>query len=250
MPVATLLVHAALAVGLTLPAPGPTSAPYPSAPYPSAPYPSALYPFAVGERLRYTASLGYFEIGAATVSVARMERERGAEAFVLSAWGEGGPPGLRMRYEATSWTGTRRFSSLRFDRRITQGPRVQEHHYQIVADSGRYREIGSPQDWVTPADALDELAFLYYLRTMPLQTGRSYSIPRYFQTGYNPVRVTVTGREPVVLGDGSSVPCLVLQVAARGNTMGVWLSDDARRLPAQMVLPLPFGNVTLALATR
>jgi hypothetical protein len=30
--------------------------------------------------------------------------------------------------------------------------------------------------------------------------------------------------------------------------MRVWLTDDARRLPAQLELPMPFGVVVLSLA--
>nr|MBA3659298.1 DUF3108 domain-containing protein [Gemmatimonadales bacterium] len=125
--------------------------------------------------------------------------------------------------------------------------RVQEHRWQILPDSGRYREIGGTQAWVAPTDPLDELAFLYYLRTVPLAVGQSYSMPRYFQNGYNPVQVSVAGRESIALGDGTTLPCLALRVTAHGTTVGVWLSDDKRRIPAQLVLPLPFGNVTLGL---
>ena len=32
--------------------------------------------------------------------------------------------------------------------------------------------------------------------------------------------------------------------------MKVWLTDDARRLPAQLELPLPFGVVSLVLAGK
>ena len=70
---------------------------------------------------------------------------------------------------------------------------MDEAQYQIVPDSSRYRQDGDPRDWVAPADPLDELAFLYYLRTVPLKPGASYSIARYFQTGYNPVQVRVAG---------------------------------------------------------
>ena len=92
MPVATLLTHAAFLVGL---APAPT------------------YPFAVGETLQYEATLGYFPIGTATASVVRTTQERGSDAFVFTAVGEGGPPGLSARYEMTSWTRSSELASLR-----------------------------------------------------------------------------------------------------------------------------------------
>ena len=84
MPVSALIAHAALLASL------------------------GSYPFKVGETLTYDAKLGYFPVGTATVAVSRMVRERGNEAFVFSMTGEGGPPGIRVSYELTSWVGASR----------------------------------------------------------------------------------------------------------------------------------------------
>ena len=65
-----------------------------------------IYPFKVGETLRYTATLGYLPVGEASFAVTGTARERGAETFVFSAAGEGGPPGLGVSYQMTSWVGT------------------------------------------------------------------------------------------------------------------------------------------------
>jgi hypothetical protein len=209
---------------------------------------AAPYPFSVGETLTYEAKLGYFPVGTASVSVKRLVRERGSEAFEFTMTGQGGPPGWRVRYDLNSRVATARFQSLRFHRRLEQGGKVDEHGYVIVPDSARYREEGVAGDWVTPSDPLDELAFLYYLRSAPLEVGRSYSLERYFKTGYNPVEVSVTGRESVDIPGGSSVPCLAVRVTSRGTAMRVWFTDDRRRLPAQLEIPLPFGSVVLTLA--
>jgi hypothetical protein len=131
---------------------------------------------------------------------------------------------------------------------MVQGSSIEEQRYEIVPDSSRYRVEGAAQDWVAPKDALDELAFLYYLRTIPLEVGRSYTVSRYFKSGYNPIQVRVTGRETMALYDGSSVPCLAVEVTARGSTMAMRLTDDARRLPVELDLPLPYGSVTLELS--
>ncbi|HEY7635163.1 MAG TPA: DUF3108 domain-containing protein [Gemmatimonadales bacterium] len=221
----TLLVHAALLAQLVGP-----------------------YPFGVGETLQYEAKLGAFPVGTATATVSRLAQERGTPALVLAMTGQGGIPGLRVRYDLTSWVATETFNSLRFHIRTEQGSRVEEVRYQIVPDSGRYRKEGVAQDWVTPRNPLDELAFLYYLRTIPLQVGKTYSVSRYFQSGYNPIQVQVVGREPVTLPDGQSVSCLSLAITARGTTMGVCLTDDTRRLPVTLDLPLPYGSVTLELS--
>ncbi|HEX6106199.1 MAG TPA: DUF3108 domain-containing protein [Gemmatimonadales bacterium] len=225
MPVTTLIAHAALLTGLAAP-----------------------YPFTVGETLTYDARLGYFPVGTATATVSRLARERGNEAFVFAMTGEGGPPGVRVRYELTSWVGTSRFASLRFHRKVVQGRSVDEERYQIVPDSSRYRLEGAAQDWAAPRDALDELAFLYYLRTIPLEPGKRFTVARYFKTGYNPIEVHVTARQPLTLPDGRTVPGIAVELSTRGATMGVRFTDDARRLPVELDLPLPYGSVSLTLS--
>jgi hypothetical protein len=226
MPLTTLLAHAALVAHLATP-----------------------YPFSVGETLHYDAKLGMIPVGTATMTVNPMTRERGREAFVFAATGEGRPLGLRVGAELTSYVGSLGFNSLRFHRRVFQGGSVDESQFQIVPDSSRYREVGVPQDWASPRNPLDELAFLYYLRTVPLKVGATYQIPRYFKTGYNPVQVRVVGREIRQLPDGRTAPVLQLQITSRTLTMNVVMTDDARRLPVEMELPLPFGRVTLELTS-
>lgn len=226
MPILPLLLHGALLARLVAPP----------------------YPFAVGERLQYDASLGMIPVGSATISVNPMTQERGRQAFVFSASGEARPMGLRFGAELTSYVGVQAFNSLRFHRKLIQGGSVNDVQFQIVPDSSRYRQVGDPRDWAAPPDPLDELAFLYYLRTARLKPGATYSIARYFQTGYNPVQVRVTGRETRALPDGTSVPVLTLEITSRGNLVTVAMTDDARRLPVEIDLPLPFGRVTLALS--
>ncbi len=226
MLVTTLLAHAALLARLAGP-----------------------YPFDVGETLHYQAKLGLVPIGTATASVVRRTRERGVESFVFSAVGEGGPRGARIRYELTSWVGTRQFNSLRFHRRMIRRNTVEEYRYQIVPDSLRYRREGARGDWAAPRNPLDELAFLYYLRTVSLQVGRTYSVSRYFQTGYNPVRVQVTGRPTLTLPNDRDVRCLALTLTSRDQTINLWLTDDDRRLPVQLDIPLWLGSVRLKLTT-
>ena len=205
-------------------------------------------PFTIGETLQYDAKLGYFPVGTATVAVSRTAKERGMAAYVFTLAGQGGPPGWRVRYDLTSWVESRRFNSLRFHRRLLQGGKLDEHEYLILPDSGRYREVGAAGDWVAPPEPLDELAFLYFLRSTPLQPGRSYSYSRYFRTGYNPVQVKVaSARESVALPDGRNAASLVVEVTSRGMTIRAWLTDDARRLPIQLEVPLPFGVVSLQL---
>jgi hypothetical protein len=74
-------------------------------------------------------------------------------------------------------------------------------------------------------------------------------MPRYFRTSYNPIEVRVLGRVQRQLYDGRAVSCLDVELTSRGSTMGVRFTDDKRRLPVDLDLPLPYGTVTLMLSS-
>lgn len=209
---------------------------------------SAQQPFQVGETLQYDVRLGVLPAGNATIRVARMDLDRGAQVYVLTMSGESRTRALSASHAMTSWVGSANFMSRRFHRRSTLAGRTTDETFRIVADSQRYRLEGTAQDWRTPPHPLDELALLYYLRTLPLQPGDNRLLRGYFKNGWNPVRIQVTGREPVTLGSGRTITCLALRITAAGAVSEIWLSDDARRIPAQLRLPLSVGRVKLVLA--
>ncbi len=212
-----------------------------------APAPDTTYPFAVGEDLKYSAVLGYLPIGTAELSVPRVVKVRDADTYVLNLVAEGGPPGFAVKYQLTSWVGTKQFTSRRFDRTITQNGTTERHRFEILPDSGRYREDGVPGDFMSPRDALDELALLYYLRFAPLKVGQTFTLSRHFQANVNPITVAVKGRESVAVGSSGKQPCLATEVTFLGHLTQVWFTDDARRVPVQFTVPLPYGSVTLVL---
>jgi hypothetical protein len=203
------------------------------------------WPFAVGETLHFTAKIGYFPAGSAELQVVRSTDLRGKPAVVLALNAKGGPPGLASSWALTSWVESASFSSLQFRRHMDLAGRVTDEQYQILPDSARYRLTGSGQDYVAPAHPMDELALLYYLRTLPLKPGDSRALRGYFQNGFNPITVTVLGREQIEVGSGATYPCLRLRVAAAGKSTDLWITDDARRIPARASVVLPLGKATL-----
>lgn len=202
-------------------------------------------PFEVGERLDYEARIGRLPAGRAVTRVAGTGVERGAAVWRFEMEAQGGLAALGSAWSMASWTERERFVSRRFHRRSELAGRVTTERFEIVPDSLRYRKAGDDQAWVAPARPLDELALLYYLRTLPLAVGGSVTLDGYFRDGWNPIRVRVLGRERVTLGNRSAVTCLRLRLTAAGSTSEVWLTDDARRIPAKLSLPLPMGRAEL-----
>lgn len=87
---------------------------------------------------------------------------------------------------------------------------------------------------------LDELSFLYYIRTLPLKAGATYRMDRHFDASRNPVEIRVVGREWVRVPAGEFATIVVeMKVPQDGHVSGngvirLYLTDDAWRVPVRI----------------
>jgi hypothetical protein len=204
-------------------------------------------PFAEGEQLRYAAMVRGRQLGAAELRVSAGGVVRGVTTWRFDANGEVSTLGVRSSWQGTSWTERGRLVSRRFHRSSRLAGINTDERFEIVPDSQRYRIAGESQAWVAPPEPMDEVALLYHLRTLDLAPGQRVALNGYFRNGWNPVRVAATGRERVTLASGASVPCIHLRVSAAGTSADIWLTDDARRVPARISMPTRLGRVELRL---
>jgi len=220
----------------------------------AAPPPHVDRPFRVGEQLNYAVKMGILRLGSGQMEVAAVDTLRGVESYHFVFTLEGGIPGYRIDDRLESWTGTEDMISRRFYKEIKEGGRERFQTFEIFPDSGHYRLVGSDQVEATPARPLDDTAFFYFVRTTPLEVGKTYRFNRYYRDDRNPLTIQVKKRETMELPDGSKVPCLVVHpeideegLIGRRAKAEVWLTDDARRIPVQIRSKLPFGTITLRL---
>ena len=101
---------------------------------------------------------------------------------------------------------------------------------------------------------LDELSFIYFVRTLRLADGDSYSLARHYDAARNPVRVRVVGRGVTVVPAGRFHTVQVemrVRDPIRYQGEGVirlHLTDDARRLLVRMESSIPrAGRMVLSL---
>ncbi len=216
-------------------------------------YPSN-YPFAVGEQFRYAAKLGMLKLGEASMQVVKIDTVRGAPSFFFRFRLSGGNFLFKIENVLESWTTVGDFKSLRFRNDNKENDRVRLAEYDIYPDSGFFRQRGKDVSEATPAQPLDDAAILYFVRSTPLEVGRTYRFEKYFKNDKNPLLIRVLRRERMTLPDGTSIDCLVLNPVIDDRGMfadradaRLWLTDDARRIPVQIRSRYPFGTVTLRL---
>lgn len=214
----------------------------------------ASYPFRAGERLDYTAKLGMLKLGEASIHVAAVDTVRGEPAFLFRFTLEGGNFLFKINNTIESWTTVADFSSLRFRSDSRENDKTYLRDYDIYPDSGYYLQRGKTARQPTPRQPLDDASLLYFVRTTPLEVGKSYRFDKYFMTEKNPLIIRVLKRETMELPDGSKVDCLLLNPVIDDKGMfadradaRLWITDDVRRLPVQIRSKYPWGTVTLRL---
>ena len=103
---------------------------------------------------------------------------------------------------------------------------------------------------------LDDVSFLYFVRTIPLEIGRTYTFNRYFKADGNPVTVRVLRRERIEVPAGT-FNTIVLQpiiqtdgMFGEGGEALIYLTDDNRRLLVKMTSRVPvIGHLNLQMET-
>ena len=212
-------------------------------------------PFGVGERLEYDLKFGKLKVGVASMEVANVEDVRGHDAWhtVYQAHG-----GVRFLYSVDdvfeSWIDRRTFNSLRFKKDQNEGRRDVQHTYEIYPERAEYT-IGNDSARASVHSPLDDGSFLYFLRTIPLVVGQTYSFERYFLPDRNPVTIKVVRKDTIDVPAGR-FSAIVIQpiiktpgIFSEKGRAEIWLSDDKNRIMLQFKSSLSFGSINLYLTS-
>jgi uncharacterized protein DUF3108 len=210
----------------------------------------------VGETLTYDAKydgpLFVSAGGRGTMAVVGIDTVNGREAYHVAFTFEGGLLWFHIRDRYDSWIDRERFVSLRFWQELYEGKRRRSRHYEIFPERGVFVENDKPERR-TVAQPLDDASLLYAIRTMPLDSGGRYDVPRYFIPDRNPITLIVKRRERVTLTAGTFDAVVVQPLIkttglfGEGGQAELWFSDDERRYLLRLTAKVSFGSVHLTL---
>lgn len=118
----------------------------------------------------------------------------------------------------------------------------------VFGGESRWRSEKGAEGTTTSERPLDELSFLYYLRTLPLRADTAFTITRHFDTARNPTEVRVVGREIVEVGAGR-FRAVIVEMHVRDTrryrgqgVIRVAFSDDRCRLILRLDSRIPDGG--------
>jgi len=216
---------------------------------------AAPTPFGPGEHLVYGVKLGWFNVGQGHLTVETLDWVRGNQTYRFVMGIQGGKLGVSINDRYTSWTDVHTFQSWRFNREYG-GTYTSQRHYEFYPDRDMWDREDNDEFGPMPTDVpLDDIAFVYFLRTLPLQVGDHYEFDRYFKVEGNPVVVDVV-RKDRRKTDAGTFNTIVVRPTFQSEGLfsedgeaELHFSDDERRLLVYMKVDMPRfpGGISLHL---
>ena len=216
--------------------------------------PTPTVPFGVGERFTYDVKLGPFKAGRGSMEITGTDTVRGRTAYHAVFRVKGGILGYKADNTMETWMDTATMASLRFTQDFEQTGKDRNKRYEIFPERSVYQEPDKPEQPSVP-DPLDDASFIYFVRTVPLEIGRTYSFDRYFRPDKNPVRIKVLRRETVKVPAGTYQTIVVQPIIkskgifSENSKAEIWFSEDANRIMVQLKADLPVGSLNLYLTS-
>lgn len=215
----------------------------------------APVPFGLGENAEYQVKMGIFNVGVGHMTVHGLESVRGHSTYRVSMGVSGGRLGLRVNNLYQSWIDVRTLASRRFIQDQHEIRTTRYRQFEFYPEEGRYVRADIEDEGELGTDLpLDDISFVYYARTLPLEVGDIYTLHRYFLMDRNPVILEVLRREEITVPAGTFQTIVVRPTIKTSGLFGeggeaeVYFTDDDRRIMVMMRARMPvLRSITLHL---
>ncbi len=213
-------------------------------------------PFGPGEHLVYNVKVGIFGVGEGHMSVYPVDTVRGNETYRAVMGIEGSLMGLGVDDQYATWFDVYTLQSWRYIRDVKQVSYESFRHFEFFPERGTWeRQDNDEFGDLGSQIPLDDIAFIYYIRTLPLEVGDTYTLDRYFKDDGNPVVIHVVRKDRRETDAGTFNTVVVKPVIRTDGLFGeggdaeLHFTDDDRRLLVYMKSNIPKfpGSLTLHL---
>lgn len=212
----------------------------------------AEVPFGIGERLRYRVKFGPLEVGEAEMEVVGVDTVAGHATYHVRFSVRGETFFYKLEDVQESWLDVYCLASRRFRQDVHQGDYERLRQYEFDLEERLYRRSDGDTGAIPP-DALDDASFVYFVRTVPLEIGKTYEWNRYYRLDRNPVILKVLRRETVEVPAGEFGTIVVRPIIktrgiySEGGEAEIFVTDDERRIPVKLKSRFNLGSLTLDL---
>jgi hypothetical protein len=215
----------------------------------------APLPFSPGEDLRFAVKFGMVRAGEARLAVESLEMVDKEPAYKLVSTAASTrffSTFFEVDDRVTSLWSVRRRVPLVFEKRIHEGGyhKNETVHFDQTAGIAHYAD---GKDMEILPGAQDVLSAFYYVRSRPLEPGKTIEVPNHSDGKNYPLAVKVLRRERVQVPAGE-FSCIVVEpllktagLFKQEGRLTIWLTDDARRMPVLMKSKVAVGSIVAEL---
>ncbi|HEX7120364.1 MAG TPA: DUF3108 domain-containing protein [Longimicrobiales bacterium] len=216
----------------------------------------APVPFGPGERLGYQVRLGIFgEVGEGAMEVVGVDTIHGRPTYHLRFDLEGKVLFAEVDDRLQSWLDVSSLVARRFEQDQKEVNFERHRIFDFFPEQGRYERVDREGGGELATDQpLDDVSFLYFVRTLPLEVGETYTLNRYYKADGNPVTIRVLRKETITVPAGTFETIVVQPIIQTDGLFGeggeaeVYFTDDEQRLLIQMKSKVPvIGHLSLHL---
>jgi hypothetical protein len=229
----------------------------------AAPGPEVSVPFRPGETLVYDIAWRLFTAGEARMHIERAPGPRGGWQASISAVSTGFVSKLyRVEDSITSIFESGAMCSQSALKVLNEGRRHREIRIQFdqerkvaavrETDPTNNRLVRQAENAI-PGCAFDVVSALYYVRTLPLEVGRTFQVPLNDGGRTLLITVEVQAKEDVKTGLGTFHAIRVEPrlpsgtLFPRSGRMQIWFTDDSQRVLVQLRARLFVGTISATL---
>lgn len=218
---------------------------------------AARTPFGLGEHLTYKVKVGAFNAGEGYMSLdSQVDTVRGNRTYRAVMGIEGGLLFAKVEDQHQTWFDVGTLQSWRFIQDIDEVGYKSYRHYELFPERRRWeRQDNDESGRLGSSLPLDDISFVYFIRSLPLEVGKTYRLNRYFKDEGNPVIIRVV-RKDIRETEAGEFNTIVVEpiirtrgMFAEGGKAELHFTDDERRLLVYMKTDIPNfpGSLTLHL---
>jgi hypothetical protein len=215
-------------------------------------------PFAIGEKFTYTGHTERFgAMGHGEMWIEGPVPLRGVSTWLLRFDFRAGLGPLGGSDRSSSWIDASDMTSLRYEKHARRFLSGSEEVVEVFPDEQRWTAADGTSGDIVSGNPLDELSFIYFIRTLPLAEDSLYVVDRHFDVARTPTVIRVAGRETIATKAGTFNTIKVEMVVKdkrnfeKEGIIRFFFSDDIRRIPVRIESEMPgVGLATLTLESH
>ena len=210
--------------------------------------------FGVGEKFNFEVKYGFISAGTATMEVLGLVEYNGRPCYQVSTTARSNSffsSFYHVEDRVESIVDAAGLFAWRFEKHLREGSYSSDRQYEFDQIN---RRVVYKNDTLDLAPFVqDALSTLYYVRTQPLEVGKSFYLDNFIDGKKYHLEVKVLKREAVTVEAGT-FECLVVEPITQSvglfkheGQLKVWLTDDRLRMPVLMKSKVIIGSIAVEL---